>query len=104
MERATKAEVHAVFTRLCASVGVQAFLPGGADGYYRDGEGMMHHAAGWSLDHSPTYGGYKIASHSGTGTGEDEPMGSMRMSPREFVTAMHFALRALEARDAHKRA
>lgn len=93
MSRTSKTEVRAVFERLAAAAGV----PIGGE-FVRDDDGTIYATRGWSLDYSQ-YGGYKIAGHSGTGTGESEPMGSMRMPAAEFVRAMHFAIRALEARD-----
>lgn len=99
MSRTSRKEVDAVFERLCNSVGVTPLFVENSNTYRRDNAGNLHHAAGWSLDYNPTYGGYVIRGHSGEGTGESEPMGSSRMSAGEFVRAMHFAIRAL---DAHK--
>lgn len=96
MARTSKSEVSAVFSRLCAAVGVTPHLYD-RDPYSRDSDGRLNHAAGWSLDNNPTYGGYVIAGHSGEGTGESAPMGDRRMPAGEFVRAMHFAIRAIEA-------
>lgn len=106
MSRTSRKEVDAVFERLCNIVGVTPFIDHrGVDHeqsgpratrYRHDGD-SLHHNAGWSLDHNPTYGGYVIRGHSGEGTGESEPMGSSRMPTGEFVRAMHFAIRAIDA-------
>lgn len=92
MARTTRTEVVAVFERLAASAGVP--IGGKFDPETRS------MSRGWSLDYSQ-FGGYKIAGHSGTGTSESEPMGSYRMPAGEFVRAMHFAIRAIEASRDH---
>jgi hypothetical protein len=52
---------------------------------------------GWTLDRNPTYGGYVIRSYDGNGTGQGSPMGEYRLPAKEFVRAMHMAIRAVDA-------
>lgn len=95
MSRVTNAEVYAVFQRFAAACGRTAFVPGDGQDRYRDTGVALHHLAGWSLDYAAPYGGWTIASHDGTGTGEGRPFG-VRMPTREFVAAMRLAIRAIE--------
>lgn len=88
INRTTKQEVSAVFERLCATVGVPV---GGV--FDPDTRTMSR---GWSLDYAPAYGGWTVAGHDGQGTGESRPLGEARMPAREFVAAMHVAIRAVE--------
>ncbi len=93
--RTTKREVEAVFERLCNTAGVVPFI-GTSGRYWTADDGAMHHKAGWSLDHNPTYGGYVVRGHGGIGTGEFHPLSEYRMPAGEFVRAMHMAIRAMD--------
>lgn len=89
MERTTKAEVLAVFNRLCINAGrlnlETTSLP------YAD----PRRVGGWYLDYAAVYGGYAIAQRSASG-GISMPFGHERLPAREFVSAMHYAIKALE--------
>lgn len=89
MSRTSKTEVTAVFERLCKTAGV----PIGGE-FNMETKKMSR---GWKLEHNGAYGGYTIAGYSGNGTGESRPLGEGRMPAGEFVRAMHFAIRAIEA-------
>ncbi len=102
MTRTTKTEVHAVFERLCLSVGV-ANCEQMEERYIIDHDATgvrmgVTHKAGWSLDYAACYGGWTISGHSGEGTGESRPLGHARMPAREFVQAMQFAIQAIYSR------
>ena len=52
---------------------------------------------GWALDYNPTYGGCVIEEIDDRGgTSVRRPLGDRRMSPREFVDSVWFALNAIE--------
>lgn len=88
MSRTSKREVVAVFARLCDTIGVP-------QGGVWDAE-TRSMSRGLSLDHASAYGGWTIAGHSGTGSGESRPLGERRMPAGEFVAAMHVAIRAVD--------
>lgn len=49
----------------------------------------------WHLDYNAIYGGCAVREMMPTGSGERDPFGSMRRSPRDFCDAVRFALDAL---------
>lgn len=87
--RTSKAEVQAVFERLCDTVGVP--IGGTFDSTTRT------MSRGWNLDHNSAYGGWVVVGYDGSGTSESRPLGDRRMPATEFVAAMHLAIRAVEA-------
>lgn len=80
MPRTSKAEVHAVFARLCRELG-----PASAD---------------LSLDHNAAYGGWAISQSDGARYPFGGFMSAGRLPAGEFVRAMRFAIAALELRAA----
>lgn len=83
-ERTTKKQVVAQFERLLAVLGKRR-----ARGFGDVG--------GWRLDYQPDYGGIVIEEIDNTGGGVSHPIMERRLPPREFVTAIHFTIRAIEA-------
>ncbi len=87
-ERYTKRDAEAAFGRLARRLDKDCFDP------FRVGA--------WTLDHNATYGGFVIAEIVNEHGGETRPFGDRRMSAREFVQSVDFALRAIEVKGASK--
>lgn len=86
MHRITQKDVRVVFARFAKACGRQVAGPDGGLG------------GKWSLDYAACYGGWQIVEYVPGGSAETHPLGDRRMSTAEIYHAMHFAIRAMEAR------
>lgn len=80
--RTTKAEVEAVFGRLLTVLG-------------KPRAQRWNDVGGWSLDYAACYGGWVITEVVNMDGGITHPLGEGRLPAREFVRAMHFAIRTV---------
>lgn len=82
-DRYTRKDAEKALRRLCAETGREyGYVPGG-----------------WWLDYAPVYGGCNVSELMPEGSGERQPFGPQRVSPREFCDRIRFSLTLLnEAR------
>jgi hypothetical protein len=58
---------------------------------------------GFALDYAPIYGGYNIVELSSENTGESQPFGGMRYSPRDLYNMLMFAERSVQRKRSKSR-
>lgn len=100
MPRTSRTEVESVFRQLCIGCHVQPLGIAGEPPVHIQREDGTYGGTrkGWHLDYASEYGGWVIASTSGEGSGEGRPFSIERQSAGAFVSAMRFAITALNLR------
>lgn len=88
--RTTQTEVRRAFTCLAAALGkdTKPWLTVAGQ--------TQANVGAWYLDANPAYGGYVVCEMANESGGVYNPLGFMRMSGREFVWAVRFALDVLD--------
>lgn len=92
MTRITRKEVSSAFERLAKALG----KPTGKV-WEKQPDGTLRATVGaWILDYAPMYGGYNVEEIFNDRGAIIRPLSETRMSGREFVDAVYFALCVLE--------
>lgn len=90
MMKYTRTHAQAAYERLRDALGKQEHV------WKKDAKGHLRATPGqWTLDYNAMYGGARIEEIHNDAGAVTTPLGDNRMSPREFVYAVRFALDVL---------